>query len=492
MLTRRQFAVGSATIIGAGVLGSSQAGKADALDFHTPLPIPKLIDAAKEGNSVKLKAASSRHSFFNAKPAPTYGYSASLLGPVIRLRRGDEVEMVVENMLGCDTTVHWHGLAVPGASDGGPHQVVRPGESWRPVLKIDQPASTAWYHPHAHHDIARQVYMGLAGLIIVDDGSDSLHNLPRTYGIDDLPIILQDRSFAPDGSLVYSPSPLSVTYGSRGDTIIVNGVVGPVARVPRGLVRLRILDGANARNFYLRFSDRRTFHVIASDSGMLGRPVAVRQLRISPGERFEILVDFADRRAVTLETGPDEELGAFGAMAERRIDGEYEPVMRFEPTGTHPAVKDLPARLVEPAAADPARAVRRRQFILDSGMCMPPDQGDEMHMGADRVMCINGKSHDPARIDESVEIGTTEIWEVFSLGMAHPFHIHGASFRILSISDAPPPAHLMGWKDVVLVEEKAELLVAFNRSATTQCPFMYHCHILEHEDAGMMGQYVCI
>ena len=122
MLTRRQFAVGSATIIGAGVLGSAQAGKADALDFHTPLPIPKLIDAAKEGNSVKLKAASSRHSFFNAKPAPTYGYSASVLGPVIRLRRGDEVEMVVENMLGCDTTVHWHGLAVPGAFDGGPRQ----------------------------------------------------------------------------------------------------------------------------------------------------------------------------------------------------------------------------------------------------------------------------------------------------------------------------------------------------------------------------------
>src|SRR6476619_8163747 len=140
---------------------------------------------------------------------------------------------------------------------------------------------------------------------------------------------------------------------------------------------------------------------------MLAAPVAVTELRTSPGERFEILVDFTDHRAVTLETGPDEELCAFGVMAERRIDGEYEPVMRFEPTGTHPAVKDLPARLVEPAAADPARTVGRRQFILDSGMCIPPDQGDEMHMGADRVLCIHGKSQDPERIDESVEIGTT-------------------------------------------------------------------------------------
>ena len=113
--------------------------------------------------------------------------------------------------------------------------------------------------------------MGLAGLIIVDDGSDSRHGLPHTYGVDDLPIILQDRSFASDGSLVYNPSSLTVTYGGRGDTIIVNGAISPVAKVPRGLVRLRILDGANARNFYLRFSDRRTFYVIASELGYARR-----------------------------------------------------------------------------------------------------------------------------------------------------------------------------------------------------------------------------
>ena len=283
-----------------------------------------------------------------------------------------------------------------------------------------------------------------------------------------------------------------MTYGSRGDTIIVNGAITPIAKVPRGLVRLRILDGANARNFYLRFSDRRTFYVIASDGGLLGKPVAVNELRISPGERFEILVDFMDHRAVTLETSPDEEMGAFGAMAEHRIDGEYEPVMRFEPTGTLGAVKVLPVHLVDPPAVNPARALRRRQFILDSSICTTSDQPAEMEMGTGRVMCINGKTHDPARIDESVEIGTTEIWEVLSIGMAHPFHIHGASFRILSINAVPPPPHLTGWKDVVLVEEKAELIVAFNRPATAQHPFMYHCHILEHEDAGMMGQYVCV
>jgi blue copper oxidase len=150
----------------------------------------------------------------------------------------------------------------------------------------------------------------------------------------------------------------------------------------------------------------------------------------------------------------------------------------------------LPIHLVTPPAADPGKAARRRRLILDSSMCVSDDRL-EAHAGPDRDMCINGKPHDLARIDEKVEVGTTEIWEVFSVGMAHPFHIHGASFRVLSIGGAPPPAHLAGWKDVVLVEEWAELLVAFGQPATRQHPFMFHCHIAEHEEAGMMGQYVC-
>jgi blue copper oxidase len=486
MFTRRRFAVGAAAFASANFT-NVRFGEAGDASFHAPLPIPELIDAAKHGNAVRLKVASGRHAFIKGKPTTTYGYSAPILGPVVRVRNGDDMEMTIENALECETTVHWHGLSVPGDLDGGPHQVIKPGDTWRPVLKIDQAVSTAWFHPHPHHDTARQVYMGLSGLIIIDDGDP--RGLPHTYGTDDLPIILQDRSFEADGTLIYSPSPLSITYGSRGDTIIVNGAVSPASKVPRGLVRLRILDAANARNFYLRFSDERAFRVIASDGGYLAAPVAVTELRISPGERFEVLVDFADGKAVTLETGPDEELGAFGGMMEHRIDGGYEPVMRFEPT-TIAAIKSLPARLVPPPAADPSKAVRRRQFILDSSMCTTGSQQTEMQMG--HLMCINGKSHDMARIDEEVGIGTTEIWEIFSVGMIHPFHVHGASFRILSVDGQSPPAHLMGWKDVVLVEEKAELLIAFNRAATPQHPFMFHCHVLEHEDAGMMGQYICV
>jgi blue copper oxidase len=487
MTTRRQFAIGAAALASGGLVGGRLA-QSKAAHFNTRLPIPPLIDAAKQGNAVKLRVAAGRHAFVRGKPTQTYGYSAPVLGPVIRVRRGDAVEMTVENALKIDTTVHWHGLLVPGLVDGGPHQVIKSGGTWRPTLKVEQPASTAWFHPHLHHDTARQVYMGLTGLIIVDDGSDVRLGLPHTYGVDDLPIILQDRSFDDSGSLVYELDALAVAYGGRGETIIANGAIVPVAKVPCGLVRLRLLNAANAQNYELRFSDQRQFHVIASDGGFLSSPIAVRQLIISPAERYEILVDFANGKPIALETGPDEVMGIFGAVS-HDDSSDYVAIMRFEPAAGLPAVRELPGHLVELAVADPGRAVRRRQFVLDSSMCAGSRPiGVDMDMQA---MRINGRTHDLARIDVETQLGTLEVWEIISIGFAHPFHVHGASFRILSIKGAPPPPHLAGWKDVALIEDKAEVLVAFNQPAMREHPFMYHCHILEHEDAGMMGQYVC-
>ena len=470
-----------------GGFAGHRLAQARPVRFDRRLPIPLLIDAAKRGNAVELKVGAGKHPFVGGKPTRTYGYSGQVLGPALRLRRGDEVEVTVENRLDVDTSVHWHGLLVSGDVDGGPHQVIKPGGSWRPRLKIDQPASTLWFHPHLHHDTARQIYMGLAGLIMIDDGSDAKLGLPRAYGIDDLPIVLQDRSFGSDGSLLYDLDPLTIQYGLRGNTIIANGVVAPFARVPSGLVRLRILNAANAQNFDLRFSDQRKFYVIASDAGFVSAPVATQQLRISPAERFEIIVDFSSGKPVMLETGPDKVMGIFGAVSEDGTD-EFVPIMRFEPTATAGVTKEIPIRLVKPVTADASRAVRHREFLLDSGICggqRPTEIG--MLPG----MRINGMTHDMARIDVETALGTTEVWKIVSRGMAHPFHLQGASFKVLSLGDAPPPAHLGGWKDVILVEDEAELLVTFNRPATRKNPFMYHCHILEHEDAGMMGQYVC-
>lgn len=491
LLTRRKFAIGCGAFA-SGAIVAARFGFGDPASVGARLPIPMLIDATKHGNAVDLKAMSGRHAFIKGKPTRTYGYSAPVLGPVIRVRRGDEVEVAVENELKTVTTVHWHGLLVPGYNDGGPHQLIQPGESWRPILRIDQPAATLWFHPHPHHDTARQIYMGLAGVIIIDDGSDARLNLPRTYGVDDLPIVLQDRSFDSDGSIEYDNNDLNaldIAYGARGETIIVNGVVAPVAKIPAGLVRLRLLNAANAQNFDLRFNDRRTFHIIASDGGFLSAPVAATQLMISPAERFEILVDFADGKAVALETGPDKEMGVFGRVAP---DGsaDYVAVMQFEPTRMAPLVERVPNRLSQPETPNPASAVQRRQFVLDSGLCASRQLAGP-HSDMPNLIGVNGKTFDPTRIDVETKLGTVEIWEITSIGMAHPFHVHGALFRILSVEGQPPPAHLAGWKDTVLVEDKAELLVAFNQPATREHPFMYHCHILEHEDAGLMGQYIC-
>jgi blue copper oxidase len=488
LLTRRDFSLGCGALASSAVICARQ-GIGDPARFITPLPIPRLVDAAKQGNAVNLKVMSGRHAFIRGKPTQTYGYSAPVLGPVIRTSRGDEIEITVDNALDRDTTVHWHGLLVSGDVDGGPQQLIRPGGRWRPVLKIDQPAATLWFHPHPHHDTARQIYMGLTGMMIVDDGTDARLDLPRTFGIDDLPLILQDRTFASDGSIEYGTDGLAIIYGARGDTVIVNGAIAPVAKVPPGLVRLRLLNAANAQNFELRFSDQRTFHVIASDGGFLSAPVPVTKLTISPAERFEVLVDFANGIAVALETGPDEEMGEFGRLGP---DGsaDYVPVMRFAPTTTKPLLRKMPTRLIEVSPASRASAVRRRRFIVNSGVCMNRTQAGE-HADMVALTGINGEPFDMDRIDVETKLGTSEIWEIVSAGMAHPFHIHGALFRILSIAGAPPPAHLAGLKDTVLVEDRAELLVAFNQPATREHPFMYHCHILEHEEAGLMGQYVC-
>jgi blue copper oxidase len=479
-------------MLGAGVVASTTVldsgfvrGERTRRGGH--LPIPPLVDASRQNNVVKLKAESGLHEFYKGKPAKTFGYSGPILGPTLRFRRGDRVEMIVENALDAPTTVHWHGLLVPGAEDGGPQGRIEPGAVWRGTLSIDQPAATLWYHPHPHHDTARQTYLGLSGLIMVDDG-DHL-GLPHRYGIDDLPIIIQDRTFESDGSLTYEADELGVIYGVRGDTVIVNGAIDPVAKIPAGWVRLRLLNGANAQNFDLRFRDRRTFHVIGSDGGFLSRPVPMTRLRISPAERFEILVDFSNGKSALLETGPDEVMGIFGAISE---DGtkDFVPVIRFEPTGTTLAAGRLPSRLIDPEEANPASAVQHREFVLNNGICgQRTRMSEQSEMPA--IIGINGRTHDPNRIDVETKLGTSEVWAIASVGMAHPFHVHGALFRILSLDDKSPPDHMAGWKDVVLVEGKAELLVKFTKPATREHPFMYHCHVLEHEDAGMMGQYTC-
>jgi blue copper oxidase len=496
-LTRRQALMWSGSAAAGLAVAGLPGWTRSAPSRGTNLPIPQLIEA-RHGEPVTLSLQTANHRFGPGPAVPSRGISSSYLGPVVRVRNDDTIPFRVENHLDEETTLHWHGLLVPSHVDGGPHNTIAPGAVWSPEITIKQPPATTWFHPHPHGNTARQVYSGLAGMMIISDGADRERGLPMGYGVDDLPIVLQDKRFGRNGELVYEPSMMDMMHGFRGDTLLVNGAIGPVARVPAGFVRLRLLNAANARSFDLRFADRRPFFVIAGDGGYLAEPVELRNLLIAPAERYEVIVNFADGRPVDLVTASEADV-SFGPgmmMQMGHLRGSPDAadlLMRFEPDAALKATGDrLPRRLAEVAAPDLKSAAEWRTFelnpMLGMGMMGMHSMGSR---GTSHMMGINGRSFAMDRIDVTAKLGTSEIWEIIASGMsmAHPFHVHGARFRILSKGDGKPSAHESGWKDVVLVEEHAELLVRFDHPAPPQMPFMYHCHILEHEDQGMMGQF---
>ncbi|WP_027109001.1 multicopper oxidase family protein [Lacticigenium naphthae] len=441
--------------------GPVQEGNEEAL------PIPPLMedtDPDPDKTEWDIVADEGTKEFISGAETDTMGYNGDYLGPTIRVERGQEVTANVKNQLdGEVTTMHWHGLKVDGEDDGGPHGGIQPGETWSPQFTIDQPATTLWYHPHPEERTGYQVYKGLAGLFIIEDEFSQSLDLPKAYGENDIPLVLQDKNFKADGTFEYVLSMPDVMFGVQGETTLVNGTIDPYLTVEKGLMRFRVLNGSNASVFDLQLSNGEAFHQIASDGGFLEEPVEMDQLILGPSERAEILIDFSemeDGETVTLETSN-------ATFMEFRVDGSKEN--DFE----------VPETLVEIEETPVAEVEQTREFVLQG---MGPNVN------------INGKQFDMDRIDEVVELGATEIWEVSNesgMGMMggtiHPFHIHGTQFQILDRDGNAPPANEQGWKDSFIVQpgETVRVIAQFNHSGL----FMYHCHILEHEDAGMMGQF---
>lgn len=495
MINRRKFLISA---VSTGLATPFLLKTSLAAESGAPLPLPSVISLDGEGNSVD--AIYGNHSFLANGNTPTMGYGQDYLGPLLRMKRGQTAKINVGNKTDNPITAHWHGLHVPGSVDGGPQLAFGPGKTWSPELEIDQPAATLWYHSHVHRKTADQVYAGLAGMIIIDDPAAGSEGLPDTYGVDDIPLIIQDKAFNDDASLLYVKRGPSLMHGFRAGQIIVNGAIRPTASVPAGLVRFRLLNASNARIYTFRFEDNRTFHQVASDGGLLAAPSQLSTLMLAPAERAEIIVDFSDGKATRLVSLPDANNpmggGMMGGMMSRMFGGDAgEPktvtsndefeIMTFEvdrqKQGT---VRSLPTAFASAPKPSFGEPVRRRQFGLDMHT-----SGGGMMGGMMGGMGINGKPMAMDRIDERVRLGETEIWEVFADEMAHPFHIHGTSFQVLSHNGSPVDMATTGLKDVVLVNGIAELLVKFNKPADESTPYMYHCHILEHEDAGMMGQF---
>ena len=481
-----------------------------AASAQTQLKIPELLSGdlqnSKKHYSLNVQAGTSR--FLADRDTQTLGINGNYLGPTLHFNRGDNVSLHVNNGLNEATTVHWHGLHIPAAVDGGPHQVVQPGAAWNPEFAIDQRAGTFWYHSHLDQKTGEQVYKGLAGMIIIDDDSDSL-DLPNDYGIDDIPLIVQDRSFNPDGSFRYVGMHRDVMTGMYGDRLLINGCINPVFSATRQKLRLRILNGANARSFSFAFSDGRSFQIIASDGGLLENPVQVNDVVLAPAERAEIIVDISNGEPVQLLGLPLAANSTFAAqgMMQRMIASGLEStvVLSIEPESRLESSAALPNVLASFERYQRADADRQRNFKLSmvmgmGGGMMGNRGGGNSNSGGGRGMMaggngnffINDKAMDMAVINERIPVGSLELWQIENDSMMmHPFHVHHGQFQLISRGGRPATGIERGEKDTIKVApgETLQFLMKFDRFADPSHAYMYHCHILEHEDNGMMGQF---
>jgi bilirubin oxidase len=419
----------------------------------------------------------------------TAGVNGKFWGPTLFFNKGDTVHLNVNNKLNEATTLHWHGFHLPAVMDGGPHQVIPPGTIWQPYWKVTNNAATYWYHPHLHEMTEEHITKGIGGFIIVRDEVESSLLLPRTYGVDDIPLALTDRDFNTQKQFVTVP---------YGDSMLVNGTLRAQYSVPGQVVRFRLLNGAIERSYNIGFSDNRNFSIICSDGGLLNAPISVNRYLLHAGERVEILVDFTGQTGQSFDLKAyNSTLGNFVPGGENFPNGPFANYLgKKDFTMLHLNVADqtatpitsIPASLTSNVLLNAAEAnITRILTLSDStGVTNPPILGPN-------AFIINHKLFDIDENEYQVPLGNTEIWEIRSTsGFGHPFHIHDVEFNILSINGAPPSAAQAGWKDVVFVprQQTVRFIAKFDDYADVEHPFMYHCHISLHEDEGMMGQFV--
>ena len=372
MISRRGVLLG-ATATGAALL-ASRSGLAAAGRFAKPLGIPPLLEGVSgtDGKVYDLNVISGKSEFLSGVATPTLGINGAYLGPTIRCGTGDHVTMRVRNNLTEPTTLHWHGLHLPAASDGGPHQVIEPGTVWETSFAIKQAASLCWYHSHLMEQTGEQVLRGLAGLFLIEDEQSGSLGLPSDYGVDDIPLVIQDRRFSDDGSFDYDLTMHDVMMGYKGNVVLVNGTTSPHVVLRRQRTRLRILNGSNSRIYTLGRDDGTDLVVIGSDGGLLEQPERLRRVRLGPGERLEILVEMQSGQSVRLMSYPDRvAAGGMGPgmmMGGMAGNGETFPVIELRAEKPERPDRPLPERLIHVPGWNAAQAARTRTFSLDMPM----------------------------------------------------------------------------------------------------------------------------
>jgi FtsP/CotA-like multicopper oxidase with cupredoxin domain len=427
----------------------------------------------------------------------------SYLGPVIRLRKGQKVRIRFSNALSESTIVHWHGLDMPSMMDGHPHLVIDQGKDYIYEFEVINRAGTYWYHPHPHSRTGPQVYRGLAGLVLISDEEETALNLPS--GTEEIVCVLQDRKFDARNQLTYiAGGMMDQMHGFLGDRMLVNGKERPSLALATRAYRLRLLNGSNARIYKLMWSDGTPMTIIGTDGGLLEQSREQTYLTLAPAQRADIVLDLS-RHAVgarlELRSAPfpatDVDASgmgmAMGGMTPGAVpNGAPLSLLAIQVARHQTSTFRLPSRLStfdgswRHEAAGPARRIT---LSFQGGQWRLDGRTFEMMDAAP---------------DETVSPGSTQIWELanspgmMGMQMAHPIHLHGRQFRVLSrqresgsAADGKAVREGLsdeGWKDTVLVMpgETVRILVNFTRYPGL---YLYHCHILEHEDMGMMRNF---
>ncbi|MCF8060691.1 MAG: multicopper oxidase family protein [Bacteriovoracaceae bacterium] len=404
-------------------------------------------------------------------PKETLGPSnGSYLGPTIEVKTGDRVKIIFKNSLPEKSIIHWHGLDVDHKNDGHPSLAINPNGEYVYDFVVENRAGMYWYHPHPHGRTGFQVYQGLAGLFIVRDRVEESLNLPNKE--QELRFVVQDRFFNDQGELEYRPSMM----GAFGDKLLINGKLERKIKVKKGLYRIRLLNGCNARVFNLALSHGEEIKQIGSDGGLLEKTNKLTNFFFAPAERVDIVVDFSaysEGEVITLEGLP---------LVEGR--GKKYSVVEFEVTNE-----------VGQSFSEPTGLAAYKRILPQEATNFSNPKVFELVPKRGLGWTINGHGYEPNAFEDNeiIKFGDTEVWEFYNpTGMPHPMHIHGTQFQVLKRLPGQLTGCLdSGWKDTILVMpgDRVQVLKRFN---TYKGIFLYHCHNLEHEDMSMMRNFKII
>lgn len=515
-LTRVASILAMATAFGSSSLQAQQ--------FINEIPIPYQM----LGNNYLISIESGVHNFdpngfeteFNLNVnLATYCYNEqgnngiSYLGPTIVLNEGDSAHFEIQNNLpnNDSTTVHWHGLNIPAPMDGGPHQIIHNSTTWYPKYRVIDKTQTAWYHTHLMDRTTEQVIQGLAGMILVKDATAPIESqLPNDYGQNDFPIIIQEKKFVVDTNVTphIATGILVSEQPGNGKQTLVNGVVGGFLRVPPEMVRLRILNGSPRKMFNIGLSTElvnpTTFaemHMIATGGGYLPAPISQDSTMMSVGDRREFMVDFSlypngDTVYMSNLSIPGD--ASYGATPGHALMAfiVWDPLFPPNP------ITSLPPSINPGYALAPGPIFQSREKHLN---------GYVPGGGGGGPWLIDSTGMDMMVINDTVLVNTKESWTIVNnTAHAHPFHIHKVQFQVteyhgkygagedsMDFTFATLPPEMVGFKDVQLLREFASMTFvarfdSFPSPLQPNMGYMYHCHILTHEDMDMMHQFVVV